>query len=122
MKTGKIKGLAVTSPARSPALPNVPTLKEAGIKTADVDLRFWFGIFGPKGVPDAVKAKLDKAVSATLAHPRVRERLAKLDVEPAYAPGSALQGEARERDHELEQVHRRAWHQAGMRRMPTRAA
>jgi tripartite-type tricarboxylate transporter receptor subunit TctC len=53
-------------------------------------LGFWFGIFGPKGIPDAVKAKLDKAVSTTLAHPRVRERLAKLDIEPAYAPGSAL--------------------------------
>ena len=90
VETGKIKGLAVTSPERSPVLPNVPSLKEAGIKTADVDLRFWFGIFAPKGVPDAVKAKLDKAVSATLSHPRVRERLAKLDVEPAYAPGSAL--------------------------------
>ena len=55
-----------------------------------MDLRFWFGIFGPKGIPDAVKAKLDKAVAATLADPRVRERLAKLDIEPDYAPGPAL--------------------------------
>jgi tripartite-type tricarboxylate transporter receptor subunit TctC len=61
------------------------------VKTADVDLRFWFGIFAPKGVPDAIKAKLDKAVSATLANPRVRERLANLDIEPAYAPGAAMQ-------------------------------
>ena len=90
VETGKIKGLAVTSPERSPVLPNVPTLKEAGVKTADVDLRFWFGIFGPKGIPDVVKAKLDKAVATTLANPRVRERLAKLDIEPAYAPGRAL--------------------------------
>jgi tripartite-type tricarboxylate transporter receptor subunit TctC len=91
-ETGKIKGLAVTSAARSPVLPNVPTLQEAGVKTADVDLRFWFGVFGPKGIPDAIKAKLDKAVSTTLANTRVRERLAKLDIEPAYAPGSALKG------------------------------
>jgi tripartite-type tricarboxylate transporter receptor subunit TctC len=90
VESGKIKGLAVTSAQRSPVLPNVPTLKEAGVKTADVDLRFWFGIFGPKGIPDAVKAKLDKAVATTLADPRVRERLAKLDIEPDYAPGSAL--------------------------------
>ena len=90
VETGKIKGLAVTSAERSPVLPNVPTLKEAGVKTADVDLRFWFGIFGPKGIPDAVKAKLEKAVSTTLANPRVRERLAKLDIEPAYAPGREL--------------------------------
>jgi tripartite-type tricarboxylate transporter receptor subunit TctC len=90
VETGKIKGLAVTGAERSPVLPNVPTLKEAGVKTADVDLRFWFGIFSPKGVPDVAKAKLDKAVSSTLSNPRVRERLAKLDIEPAYAPGSAL--------------------------------
>jgi tripartite-type tricarboxylate transporter receptor subunit TctC len=90
VESGKIKGLAVTSIERSPVLPNVPTLKEAGVKTAEVDLRFWFGIFGPKGIPDAVKAKLEKAVAATLADPRVRERLAKLDIEPDYAPGSAL--------------------------------
>jgi tripartite-type tricarboxylate transporter receptor subunit TctC len=90
VEAGKIKGLAVTSADRSPVLPNVPTLKQAGVKTADVDLRFWFGIFGPKGIPDVVKAKLDKAVSTTLSNPRVRERLAKLDIEPAYAPGGAL--------------------------------
>ncbi len=90
VEAGKIKGLAVTSAARSPVLPNVPTMTEAGVKTADVDLRFWFGIFGPKGIPDAVRAKLDKAVSTTLSNPRVRERLAKLDIEPAYASGDAL--------------------------------
>jgi tripartite-type tricarboxylate transporter receptor subunit TctC len=87
---GKIKGLAVTSTERSPVLPNVPTLTEVGVKTADVDLRFWFGIFAPAGVPDAVRAKLEKAVSATLSNPHVRERLAHLDIEPAYAPGNVL--------------------------------
>jgi tripartite-type tricarboxylate transporter receptor subunit TctC len=90
VETGKIRGLAVTSSERSPVLPNVPTLKEAGVKTADVDLRFWFGIFAPIGLPDVVKAKLDKAVSATLSHRHVRERLANLDIEPAYAPGNVL--------------------------------
>jgi tripartite-type tricarboxylate transporter receptor subunit TctC len=90
VETGKIKGLAVTSSERSPVLPNVPTLKEAGVKTADVDLRFWFGIFAPIGLPEVVKAKLDKAVAATLSHRNVRERLANLDIEPAYAPGNAL--------------------------------
>ena len=90
VETGKIKGLAVTSSERSPVLPNVPTLKEAGVKTADVDLRFWFGIFAPVGLPDVVKAKLDKAVSATLSQRHVRERLANLDIEPAYASGTVL--------------------------------
>ena len=90
VETGKIKGLAVTSAARSPVLPNVPTLTEAGVNTADVDLRFWFGIFAPAGIPRVVKAKLDKAVSTTLANPLVRERLANLDIEPGYAPGNVM--------------------------------
>ena len=90
IEAGKIKGLAVTSAERSPVLPNVPTLKEAGVKTADVDLRFWFGLFAPKGIPDAIKTKLDKAVATTLSNPQVRERLANLDIEPAYAPGDIL--------------------------------
>jgi tripartite-type tricarboxylate transporter receptor subunit TctC len=90
VESGKIKGLAVTSAERSPVLPNVPTLTEAGVKTADVDLRFWFGIFAPAGIPDVVKAKLEKAVSTTLSNLRVRERLANLDIEPGYAAGNVL--------------------------------
>jgi tripartite-type tricarboxylate transporter receptor subunit TctC len=90
VEAGRIKALAVTSAKRSPALPNVPTLKEAGVKTADVDLAFWYAVFGPKGIPDPVKAKLAKAVETVMANPNVRERLAKLDIEPAYAPGGAL--------------------------------
>jgi tripartite-type tricarboxylate transporter receptor subunit TctC len=87
---GKVKGLVVTSRERSPVLPDVPTLKEAGINTADVELSFWWGIFAPAGLPDAVRAKLDKAVSTVTSDSRVRERLAKLDIEPAYAPADVL--------------------------------
>lgn len=88
---GKLKAIAVTSTARSPAMPNVPTLKEAGVSHADVDLRFWYGVFGPKGVPPAARAKLERAVQTVMADASVRERLAKLDITPDYAPGSALQ-------------------------------
>jgi tripartite-type tricarboxylate transporter receptor subunit TctC len=90
VEAGSIKALAVTSAARSPAMPNVPTMLEAGVKPADVELRFWFGIFGPKGLPDAVKAKLEKALSAVMADPQVRERLAKLDITPDFAAAPAL--------------------------------
>src|SRR5262249_16711788 len=69
VETGKIKGLAVTSVERSPVLPNVPTLAQAGVTTAEVDLRFWFGIFAPKGIARTIKATLEKAVSATLSNP-----------------------------------------------------
>jgi tripartite-type tricarboxylate transporter receptor subunit TctC len=87
---GRLKALAVTSTGRSPALPSVPTLKEAGVSHADVDLRFWYGIFGPKGIPEAAKAKLNKAVAGVMSDPKVRERLAKLDITPDYAPGPVL--------------------------------
>jgi tripartite-type tricarboxylate transporter receptor subunit TctC len=90
-KAGKLKALAVTSRKRSPALPDVPTLAEAGVKTADVDLSFWYAIFGPKGMPAPVKARLAKAVEKVMSDPKVRERLAKLDIEPSYAGGDALE-------------------------------
>ena len=90
-KAGKLKALAVTSKQRSPALPDVPTLAESGLKLADVDLRFWYAIFGPKGVPDDVKAKLSNAVQRVMSDPKVRERLAKLDIEPDYQPAAALE-------------------------------
>jgi tripartite-type tricarboxylate transporter receptor subunit TctC len=87
---GKVKGIAVTSPNRSPALPNVPTLKELGLKMAEVDLEFWWGIFGPKGMPEPVKAKLEKAFQTVMADPNVRARLTKVDTNPSFAPGPAL--------------------------------
>src|SRR5438874_3406559 len=91
VETGKLKAIAVTSAARSPALPAVPTLNEAGVTHANVDLRFWYGIFGPKGVPPAAKAKLERAVQTVMADATVRGRLAKLDITPEFAPGPALQ-------------------------------
>jgi tripartite-type tricarboxylate transporter receptor subunit TctC len=90
VEAGSIKALAVTSRARSPAMPQVPTMQEAGVKAADVQLLFWFGIFGPKGMPDAVKAKLERTVAAVMADARLRERLAKLDITPDFAPAAVL--------------------------------
>jgi tripartite-type tricarboxylate transporter receptor subunit TctC len=84
---GKLKGLAVTSKKRAAVLPNVPTIPEAGVTTDDVALGFWFGIFGPTGIPEA---KLDGAVQKVLNNPAVRERLAKLAIEPEYLPAAAL--------------------------------
>jgi tripartite-type tricarboxylate transporter receptor subunit TctC len=89
----KIKALAVTGTQRSPILPNVPTLSEAGVKHADVELQFWFGVFGPKGLPVEIKSKLEKAVERALASSAVRERLAGLDITPDFRPGPALQAQ-----------------------------
>src|SRR5262245_17395724 len=69
VEASQIKALAVTSTARSPAMPSVPTMGEAGVKGANVELRFWFGLFGPTGMPDVVKAKLEKASATVMSDP-----------------------------------------------------
>ena len=90
VEAGQIKALAVTSITRSPAMPSIPTMAEAGVKGADVELRFWFGLFGPKGMPDVVKAKLEKASATVMSDRHVRERLANLDITPDFATGPVL--------------------------------
>lgn len=91
VESGKVKALAVTSPTRSPAMPDVPTMREAGVAPADVELRFWFAIFGPKGLPAPVKAKLSQAIAKVMGDAKMRERLAKLDITPDLIDGQAMQ-------------------------------
>jgi len=85
-----VKALFATSAKRSPAMPDVPALSELGYKFADVDLQFWWGLFVPKGTPEPIRAKLEKALQTAMANPVVRERLLKVDTDPSFAPGPAL--------------------------------
>src|ERR1041385_187794 len=85
-----VKALFATSTKRSPAMPDVPALNELGYKFADVDLQFWWGLFVPKGTPEPIRAKLEKALQTAMANPVVRERLLKVDTDPSFAPGPAL--------------------------------
>lgn len=86
-----VKAMAVTSDKRSPAMPDVPTFRgDLGVKHADVALEFWWGLFVPRGTPEPVRAKLEKAMQATMANPVVRARLQKVDTDPSFAPGPAL--------------------------------
>jgi len=87
---GQVKALAVNGHTRSPALPNVPTLEEAGVSRPDVDVRFWYGVFAPKGIPDQVRQKLENSVASVLANPQVNQRLAKLDITPSFLPAGEL--------------------------------
>jgi tripartite-type tricarboxylate transporter receptor subunit TctC len=87
---GKIKALAVTGETRSPALPNVPTLQEAGVTPPDMELRFWWGAFAPKGIPRPVAAKLEKAFQTVMSSKAVQQRLAKNDTVADFIPGSAM--------------------------------
>lgn len=75
IKAGNLKPLAVTSPQRSPALPDVPTMAEQGLP--GFQALSWHGILAPANTPDATVAILNKAFTEALQSPEVKERLAK---------------------------------------------
>jgi|HigsolmetaGSP11D_1036233.scaffolds.fasta_scaffold03245_7 Uncharacterized protein conserved in bacteria len=72
IKAGKVKALAVTSKQRSPALPDVPTVEEAGLPGYDTVL--WYGLFAPKGVDDATLEKIARDVADVLARPDIKQK------------------------------------------------
>ena len=76
IQAGKLIPLAVTTKVRTPALPDVPTMEEAGI--ANFDISTWYGLFVPAATPDDVVNGLNKAIVDALNSPAVKERLAKL--------------------------------------------
>ena len=80
LKGGRIRGLAVTSGARHPAFPDVPTMAEAGVP--DMEIRLWTGFVAPAKTPAPVVARLHEEIVRVLALPDVRERLAGLGVDP----------------------------------------
>ena len=73
VKAGKIRALAVATANRSPALPELPTLAEAGIK--DVQADAWMGFVVPAKTPDGIVKKLHAELVAILADPEIRDRL-----------------------------------------------
>ena len=86
-RAGKVRILAVTGEQRSRALPEVPTLKEAGINvTADA----FFGLYGPPGMSPEVVARIDKAVADALRMPDVQDRIYALGLVPAHAGPAEL--------------------------------
>ncbi|WP_454724860.1 MULTISPECIES: Bug family tripartite tricarboxylate transporter substrate binding protein [Cupriavidus] len=77
---GKVRALAVTGPARSEALPKVPTVAESGLPGFDVTI--WFGLSAPKGTPPAVIARLNGELQKVLGMPEVKAQLATLGARP----------------------------------------
>jgi len=73
LKSGRIKALAVTTRARAPLLPAVPTMAEAGV--ADFEIQSWFGLLAPAGTPAPVVARLNAETLKVLARADVRETL-----------------------------------------------
>lgn len=94
IKAGTVRPVVMLSPKRTPLLPEVPTIAEAGYPEAT--LNFWSGIFGPAGMPPAVVARLNEVVVKSLAAPDVRERLGTLGADAWPVSAEELGTRARE--------------------------
>jgi len=86
LRAGHVKALAVTSARRSPSLPQVPTIAEAGYP--GFEMLPWITIVAPRGLPPAVQKTLGKALADTLADAAIRADLEKAGVDVSYEPGS----------------------------------
>jgi tripartite-type tricarboxylate transporter receptor subunit TctC len=79
VKDGRLRALGITPAARSQMLPDVPSIGEV---VKGYDASGWFGLCAPKGTPGDVIAKLNAAITAGIADPKIRERLVALGSEP----------------------------------------
>jgi tripartite-type tricarboxylate transporter receptor subunit TctC len=86
-KAGKVRILAVTGEQRTKALPDVPTLREAGINVA---ADAYFGLYGPPGMPADVVARIDRAVAEALRDPAIQERIYGFGLVPNHASAAEL--------------------------------
>lgn len=82
LRSGVIKAVGVTSAQRLKILPDVPTMAEAGYQ-GGMDFSLWSGLFAPKGTPKEIINAVNRAVVASLADPKVRERLESQAIEIA---------------------------------------
>ena len=81
VSSGRLRMLGVMSAERSPAFPDVPTMKEQGVP--GIEVYTWYGSFAPAGTPPAVVAKLNGEINAILQQSEVRELLAKQGMNPS---------------------------------------
>ena len=80
--SGKVRAIAITSDTRSPAMPHVPTMKEAGL--GDLVIYGWQGVLAPASTPSAIIEKLTQEVARALANPALKARLSGQGTEPSY--------------------------------------
>ena len=88
IQSGKLRALGVTSARRSPVLPEVPTLAEAGVPGYEVSP--WFAVFAPAGTPAEVVARLNKAIVTAMRQPEVLRKLESVGAEPIGSTPQAL--------------------------------
>jgi tripartite-type tricarboxylate transporter receptor subunit TctC len=80
IKAGKLRALAIVAPQRSAALPEVPTVAEAGLR--DFEVTTWYGVLAPAGTPKAVVNRLNAELVKIMHSPELKERLAATGTEP----------------------------------------
>jgi tripartite-type tricarboxylate transporter receptor subunit TctC len=95
VKGGKVRLLAVSGPRRLPALPEVPTFAEAGLK--DFGLINFTGLWAPKGTPQAVLDRLQKEIAAAMATPDMKAFAESIASEPGYWDAAAFAKDLKER-------------------------
>jgi tripartite-type tricarboxylate transporter receptor subunit TctC len=83
VKAGRLRVLAVTSPERSPLMPEVPGMTEAGVP--EFSIAFWYGIFAPAGTPPEIVRKLFDAITVAAQRPEVKATLAREGTEVAIS-------------------------------------
>jgi tripartite-type tricarboxylate transporter receptor subunit TctC len=81
IQSGRLRALGISTIKRSPALPDVPSIAEAGVPGYEVVQ--WSGIFAPAGTPSEIIGKLNRQINEILKLPEVKERLARLGVDAA---------------------------------------
>ena len=80
VRSGRLRGLGVTSPARWPAIPEIPTVAESGV--AGYSVIQWSGVLAPAGTPRDIVMKLNGEILRILNRPNLRERLIESGAEP----------------------------------------
>jgi len=93
VQAGRLRGLAVSTSARTAALPEVPTLEEAGL--AGIAVSGWHGLVAPRGTDSATVTRINQAVGEVLRKPELRDRLAALGIEPVDQPPDVLAAKLR---------------------------
>nr|WP_256981322.1 tripartite tricarboxylate transporter substrate binding protein [Bordetella genomosp. 4] len=106
IQAGTVKALAVTTPARVPLLPNVPTVAEAGLPGYEVNA--WFGLLAPAGTPDAIVNRIYSAVANAVAEPAVRRQIEALGAIPVASTPQAFSDTIRADTDKWQQVIRNA--------------
>jgi tripartite-type tricarboxylate transporter receptor subunit TctC len=90
VRAGRLRAIAVTSARRQVQAPEVPTAVEQGAEGVIADS--WFAMFGPAGIPDAVRDRAGEALREALADPEIAQRLVHLGLTPAFLGPDELRG------------------------------